>query len=311
MIKTKLAKAVSLAVAGVAMSAGASSAMASTTMYNTWDVGQAPGTYSSSAQTTDGWLYSDGKQNGATGGTLNAWAGGAGSVPFGYTGKTALNWAVQLTSATDSGVISRQDAIDRYGVAADIDTGKGAWVDAQLNAQNNPAPTGWRHAVDVGLIQTAVDTDIRLSASVLANTVGFDSNFGISVYDGMTNVQSWGHHGSWHGGYILGDQSVTNLARINGNDPIGMTGLTFVGFSDGSNLTLNANNQDYLIFHALAGHTYTVILGGSDGGQTWSGNQASYALNVQAVPVPGAVWLFGSAVAGLVGFGRRKAAVAA
>ncbi|OQW72258.1 MAG: hypothetical protein BVN35_14400 [Proteobacteria bacterium ST_bin11] len=33
-------------------------------------------------------------------------------------------------------------------------------------------------------------------------------------------------------------------------------------------------------------------------------------LNVQAVPVPGAVWLFGSALAGLVGFGRRKALAA-
>ncbi|PPD35656.1 MAG: hypothetical protein CTY19_00980 [Methylomonas sp.] len=32
------------------------------------------------------------------------------------------------------------------------------------------------------------------------------------------------------------------------------------------------------------------------------------AFNVQAVPVPGAVWLFGSAIAGLIGFGRRKAA---
>jgi hypothetical protein len=33
-------------------------------------------------------------------------------------------------------------------------------------------------------------------------------------------------------------------------------------------------------------------------------------MNVQAVPVPGAVWLFGSALAGLVGFGRRKALAA-
>lgn len=32
---------------------------------------------------------------------------------------------------------------------------------------------------------------------------------------------------------------------------------------------------------------------------------------VAAVPVPGAVWLFGSAMAGLIGFGRRKAAIAA
>lgn len=35
---------------------------------------------------------------------------------------------------------------------------------------------------------------------------------------------------------------------------------------------------------------------------------AAYSTVVSAVPVPGAVWLFGSAMAGLIGFGRRKAA---
>ena len=210
-----------------------------------------------------------------------------------------------MNSTTDSGVISRADAQARYNVAADIDTGKGSWVDAATT------PTGWRHAVDFGLIQTTVDTDIRLQASVVGQTNGtdpFKSNFGISIYEGMDTSASWGHHGSWHSGYILGDQSTANLAKINGNNPIGMSGLTFKSFTDGSNLTANENNQDFIIFHALAGHTYTIILGGSDGGNTWSGNQAGYALSVQAVPVPGAVWLFGSALAGLAGFGRRKAA---
>jgi len=37
----------------------------------------------------------------------------------------------------------------------------------------------------------------------------------------------------------------------------------------------------------------------------------NYQLEVTAVPVPGAVWLFGSAMAGLIGFGRRKTAIAA
>lgn len=35
-------------------------------------------------------------------------------------------------------------------------------------------------------------------------------------------------------------------------------------------------------------------------------NMANYKLSISAVPVPGAVWLFGSAMAGLIGFGRRK-----
>jgi hypothetical protein len=35
-----------------------------------------------------------------------------------------------------------------------------------------------------------------------------------------------------------------------------------------------------------------------------------YQLNVSAVPVPAAIWLFGSGIAGLVGFSRRKTALA-
>jgi hypothetical protein len=36
----------------------------------------------------------------------------------------------------------------------------------------------------------------------------------------------------------------------------------------------------------------------------------SFELTVNAVPVPAAIWLFGSGIAGLVGFSRRKAALA-
>lgn len=39
------------------------------------------------------------------------------------------------------------------------------------------------------------------------------------------------------------------------------------------------------------------------------GSDSRLTFSVAAVPVPGAVWLFGSALAGLLGFSRRKAAV--
>ena len=63
-----------------------------------------------------------------------------------------------------------------------------------------------------------------------------------------------------------------------------------------------------------AGDTFRVALFGNltdaaktaiDGGATV---QASYELNVSAVPVPAAVWLFGTALLGLFGF-KRKASV--
>ncbi|AEG01144.1 VPLPA-CTERM sorting domain-containing protein [Methylomonas methanica] len=65
----------------------------------------------------------------------------------------------------------------------------------------------------------------------------------------------------------------------------------------------------------LQAGSYTLLVGGAsqplfDGDGITLLNDGSYGLianlTVQPVPVPGAVWLFGSAMAGLAGFGRRK-----
>lgn len=68
---------------------------------------------------------------------------------------------------------------------------------------------------------------------------------------------------------------------------------------------------------------YTLIIGDSSGSLSASSydpfikvavvasTSAAYSTVVSAVPVPGAVWLFGSALAGFIGFGRRKPAITA
>jgi hypothetical protein len=58
-------------------------------------------------------------------------------------------------------------------------------------------------------------------------------------------------------------------------------------------------------FTAEAGKVYTIILGGFQGGD-WIETRNDYKLTISSVPVPSAVWLFGSALAGLVGLKRRK-----
>ncbi len=50
---------------------------------------------------------------------------------------------------------------------------------------------------------------------------------------------------------------------------------------------------------------YTLVIGGR-GGQSTDGFVYNALITTSAVPVPGAVWLFGSALAGFVGYGRRK-----
>jgi hypothetical protein len=54
----------------------------------------------------------------------------------------------------------------------------------------------------------------------------------------------------------------------------------------------------------LAAGYYTIFIGGANGALAGS----AINLNVAAVPVPGAVWLFGSALMGLIGAQRKKMA---
>jgi hypothetical protein len=58
----------------------------------------------------------------------------------------------------------------------------------------------------------------------------------------------------------------------------------------------------------LTAGNYTLILGGYDG--TTAGGNLLYTATITAspVPVPGAIWLFGSAMAGLLGVSKRKRA---
>lgn len=292
MTKTKLA----LAIAGAALSVGATSASASTTMYNTFTT---PATTA-----TDGWThvaadangYASGKASYGNSGLIVPWAGPtANKLPFDYVGSSHLNWAVQLTGQGDTAEISGADSMARYGFDAEIDTGGGAWRD-------NVTPTGWKHQTDIGLIQSDVTQQVHINLVTLGNlTPATFSTFGVTVFDGMdTNTGNYSHHGSWN-----------NATKPYTNDnPFGTTGLINMGYSD------HVDGTTDFTFTAVAGHIYSLYLGGVDFSK-WNTGVDSYKLTITTsapaavVPVPGAIWLFGSAVAGMIGFGRRKVSVAA
>jgi hypothetical protein len=71
--------------------------------------------------------------------------------------------------------------------------------------------------------------------------------------------------------------------------------LTYITHTDDSTVS----------FEAQAGQVYSILLGGYSGAGNF-GPHAGYSLSISSVPVPGAVWLFVSAMFGLVGFQRRK-----
>jgi len=307
MKKTKVAKAIAMFATASAICGGAiSTAFASDTMYNTYnafasstptDGNPVDGTQ----PTTDGWVYGKfGTPSAGVGGGNTALGfvgiGGSSAVqqvtPFGYNGGGIVNWGIQLTSTSDSGTISQADSFSRYGVYADIDVAKGAWSDNAVSGAG-----GWRHNADIGLFQSSVDTVVHLSAQGLTQS---STNFGFTIFQGMdTSTGAYGHHGSWNAGNNTSGPTSSSLIAGGTNFTVGQIVAYSVGGASPSNL-----NDIY--FNATAGQVYTIVLGGYRNG-AWGDTADGYVLNVSAVPIPGAVWLFGSAMAGLGVIGRRKA----
>ncbi len=274
MIKTNIAKAVAFAITGSALSiAGLSSAVASGTDYNTYNA------YASN-------IVSD-KGVGETDGWAEAWA--SESNPFGTTA-TVANWAAHISAAGDNLTVSSQDAHNRYEIWADIDTAKGAWQDA------SSTPTGWGHNTDVGLFKSDVATDVTLKLTSIQPSGSNETwtNFGVSIFTGMSNG-AWNHHGTWNCPSCTGDDHTP----FDSNNPLGSNNLTYLTHD----ATVDAING--ITFHANAGQVYSILLGGNAGNDNFSPH-AGYSVSLTTVPVPGAVWLFGSAIAGLVGFKRHR-----
>ncbi|MBD9355591.1 PEP-CTERM sorting domain-containing protein [Methylomonas albis] len=364
MIKTKLAKAISLAVAGMALSATASATV--TTMYNATtgvDGSVAAGTTNPNAYQsvdannnpitirdpsylgqTDGWSNGAGEQTlgGATTPAVSGWtnpttgvtyAAGA-RVPVGYyatqnwvgTGSPStaafgydgahMNWGINITGGNGgTGTISAADSFANYGIYADLDTAKGAWAATNTGG----AQAGWRHDLDVGLFKSDTSGTVTLTAQGILNP---NAQFGFTVFHGMDHTTGYMHHVSWNANNNT--TGITDLSNpyIGGTNPLNNgtnsgTGLTTaeivaasVGVLSTTDPFTGTTNMNTITFNAVAGEYYTIFLGGYMGG-AWQTTTDGYSLTVSQVPVPGAVWLFGSAMAGLIGFGgRRKAAVA-
>lgn len=286
------------------LSAGAvPGAMASNTMYNTYgyfgtNIGTDGGLYG-----TDGWTYTSPLPNGAAE-DWEPWVGTATpyTAPFGSVGDV-VNWAAELTAAGDSLTVSSQDAHDRYGIWANIDTARGAWNDAGPTGPASPATetTGWGHNTDVGLFRSSVTQQVTVSVASLNASTGGWNNFGLTLFQGSdTNSGGYSHHGGWNENFRPASNASPNLAPAQLSNPLGTAGLTYLAFSDHSELT----------FLATGGQVYSIFLGGFAGPDNY-GPHDGYVVNITSaapVPIPAAVWLFGSAVAGLGFFGKRKTA---
>lgn len=283
MKKTKLAKAIAYIATGTLISIGhISSAAATSVDYNTTNA------YDSNSISggvgTDGWTWH------------NAWT--SETAPFATTAPV-VNWAAEITAGGDGLTISSQNAHDLYGIWADIDTAKGAWFDGKQ---------GWGHNTDVGLFRSSVDTDVTINATAIQLPGSSEtwSNFGISIYSGMSSTDNWDHHGQWNCPTcsMFGAPFGIAPTPFDQDNPLASTGLTYVTH----NANVDATNG--ITFHAAAGQIYSILLGGNSGSSNF-GPYAGYSLEIATapVPLPGSLWLFGGALASLLGVKRRKLAV--
>jgi hypothetical protein len=114
---------------------------------------------------------------------------------------------------------------------------------------------------------------------------------------------------------IGASNDVAELAQLNGllallTVPRGPE--TYVNATDGAGTGFTTSRQYFSIkqasafyfFENTSGGSVTVDLGTTPAYSHWT----EYGSTVSAVPVPAAVWLFGSALIGLVGFGKRRKA---
>lgn len=179
------------------------------------------------------------------------------------------------------------------GTAASVSAGANSWANGVANgidAANTGLSFGNIHA-SAGTTGNLEQNLINLGAHYLNITVGDDALQSGQGQLAFSLYQGWATGPGTQGLHLLG----TVLANSIGQD---------IGISVAlSGQSLNGQG---------AAGEYTIVVGDQSGfgGQyrmaIASSATALYSNVVTAVPVPGAVWLFGSALAGLVSFGRRK-----
>lgn len=217
--------------------------------------------------------------------TGDVWTDGVPAVATGATAASRFNlpatWLAALHTYNHSYEVSAADAIANHGAASNF-------VLESVNNKWKPA-SSWGNALDYGLI----DLDV---AGHLTITVEADSSLNSTFAPGFTLWSGWGLGGNKHGAWNANPDAPTSL---------GMTGISYVGHAtdttDGGSVTATFAN--------LTAGKYLLFIGGNGSDNIREYYKAS--LSVAPVPVPAAVWLFGTAMAGMIGIGRRKQALTA
>jgi hypothetical protein len=235
---------------------------------------------------------------------------------------TSLIGLALLLSQTDaqaSQLLSRNQLDSLLGanqIFEDFETpviaGQTRYSGGAYNASVDFAGLGTNLIVDGVTIQ-------RNTADVTVGAAGYRGiDWNPAGYFGATSQRISGAGGG-------GGASTRNDFQFIFTAPVNAFGLdltAYDGFASSGQVSVYDTADNLLATLAVAGTSAGTFFGWENAngiGKVFfhdnpNGNYIQFdnlGFGVSAVPVPGAVWLFGSALAGLLGFGRRKQAIAA
>jgi len=269
-----------LAVTVLAVTSTGAYALPAVNVINSWDMGMnhimhAGGSISASNQENDKQSYtSNPALHSAAWGHFGSW----------YTFMThdVATTTISVT-ATDTSIMSPGFTLWRTN--GEFDGGTGGTGEQSSAAKGTPH--SFNQVGAAGDFGTFWMTDA--SITTVARTPGATAN-GI--------VETMGYANDGKTSYTVTDQDDPDF------------GKTFTGNGWGEVLTNDGIQDGYaeLTLTDLSAGWYLVFVGGADG--TIPGIGSNINLNVSSVPVPAAVYLFGSALAGLFVSSRRKQTVA-
>jgi hypothetical protein len=202
----------------------------------------------------------------------------------GTDGQLPPTWVGSGSAPTFSGSMNVMWFADLANQTATLSTANAIANGAPSNFILGVGPKAWSnvlgHGLDYGLIHLN-------SPSNLSITVSADNS---SLVPGFSLYQGW--------------DTGTTFDRVasytnNINDPLGTAGLTYLNQAStnvaGGSATFNFSN--------LSGD-FTLMLGGNNGAAS---GKYQVTLSASPVPLPGAVWLFGSGLVAALGVSRRNA----
>jgi hypothetical protein len=257
--------------------------------------------------------------------TTGSWTGGS-PVAKGYVGNLPATWLANIHHTGDVYEVSKADAI-----AESASVNASTFKLESISNKWNPLHS-WGNALDFGLIDLDVAGNVTIKVQAESGSL---FNPGFTLFQGWDTASTSNKHTSWNVNPVAPSSSnPTSGAAANTNptlQPLRTLGLSYIGHASTSS---SDGGVDYsydsvakaveITFNGLSAGKYSLWIGGNNTGPgiggaaatctgcTGTTNQQYLAnISVAAVPVPGAVWLFGTAMAGMVGIGRRKAAISA